>query len=96
MNKINKDEVNRILELAMLKSSAKEVGDYVTSLNQIVDDISKIQELEINSDDILINPINNVNYYDDGNTVSMIEKEDILKHISNREGDYVLVPKVIE
>ena len=96
MNTIDKKEVEHILGLAMINCNDKEIDDYVNSLNQVVEEINKIQELNIENNDILIAPTSNKNCYDDGETVKMIEKQEILKRITNREGDYVLVPKVIE
>ncbi|MDD2181005.1 MAG: Asp-tRNA(Asn)/Glu-tRNA(Gln) amidotransferase subunit GatC [Bacilli bacterium] len=96
MNTIDKKEVEHILGLAMLNCNDKEIEDYVNSLNQVIEEINKVQALEIENDEIMISPTNNKNCYAEFETAKMIEKEEILKHISNREGDYVLVPKVIE
>lgn len=96
MNEINKDLVKHVLGFAMLNGTDEEIDDYVLSLNQVVEEIDKIQNLEIDNKDILFSPTNNINCFEDGSMVEKIDKEEVLSRVSNREADYILVPKVIE
>ncbi len=96
MNKIDKKGVESILNNAMLYSKEDEIDDYINSLNSFIDEIKDIKDINIDSEDIMVSPITNVNCYNDKDIVEMVNKEEILKSVPNKEDDYILVPKVIE
>ena len=96
MNKIDKKQTKRILEFAMLNCKDNEIDEYVNGLNQVLEKIDKIKEIKVDNKDILITPTTNFNCYDDGRATKISEKQEILKNIPNKEGDYILVPMVIE
>ena len=61
MNKIDKKGVESILNNAMLYSKEDEIDDYINSLNSFIDEIKDIKDINIDSEDIMVSPITNVN-----------------------------------
>ena len=93
---IEKEQVKHIADLAKLNVSKKELEKYQKQLSDIMTEINKIVEVEIEDDDIMISPTDNKDCYNEDIVETHISKEDALKNDKNKKGDYIVVPKVLE
>jgi len=96
MEKIDKDYVLKVADLAKLSVEDSELIKYQNQLSDIMTEINKIDSLDVkDSDEVLLSPSNNLNdYMKDG--TSLLSKEDVLREATNKNEDYIIVPKVIE
>ena len=97
MNTLDKHAVIHVADLARLKIDDNDIGKYQLQLNAILTEIDKINKVNIDtSGSILIAPTTNINCYNEDIVGKMLKKEEVLKNASNKNNDYIVVPKVIE
>jgi len=92
---ISKEKVDHIANLARLNVKEEEYSKYQTQLNDILTEIDKIMEVDVDGE-IMISPTSNTNCFNDDVIENHISKEDLLNNAKSVKGDYVTVPKVIE
>lgn len=93
---IEKEQVKHIADLAKLNVSEQELEKYQKQLSDIMTEINKIVEVEIEDDDIMISPTDNEDCYSLDIVETHISKEEAFKNAKNKKGDYIVVPKVLE
>lgn len=95
MEILTKDEVMHVANLAKLNISDEEITRYGEQLRDILTEIDKINEVKLETDSILIAPTKNKNTYKEDVVGTMISKEEIFKNAKNEDGEYIVVPRVI-
>lgn len=90
MKKINVEHVN---DLALLKE--EDLEKYEVQLNDIMTEINKILDVEINTKEIMISPIENINRYYDESEIEQIDKKEVLQMANKTNGDFIVVSRVI-
>lgn len=93
MEKLNKQSVYHVADLAKLSVDEKEIDKYQTQLNDILSEIEKIEKTEVNND-IMISPSNNVNIYNEED-IEHINKCEVLARASKSNGDFIVVSRVL-
>ena len=94
-DKLTLEEVYHVAHLARIEIDDAELENYRIKLKQILNDISRMNEIEVNDDDILIAPIeHNTDLRDDKPGV-MLESKDAVKNAPNKSGDFIKVPVII-
>lgn len=88
MDKLTKDEVLHVLDLARLTASDEEIEKYQVELKKMIDEIDKIKDIEDYDSDLLIAPWNNDSYLRGDNELN-IENADILKNVPNKKGNFI-------
>lgn len=96
MKMISEEQVNHIADLAKLKVEENEMKKYQQQLTDILTEIDKILNVEIQTTEIMISPSFNQNVYSEDNPGNHISKEEAFKNAKRVKGDYIIVPKVIE
>lgn len=95
MESLSKEKVLQVANLAKIEISDKEIDDYSYGLNQIINEIDRINELDIDNEDILISPTDNVNVYYNDELKSMLPIEEVLKNAPSKVENYIEVVRVI-
>ena len=90
MKKINVEHVN---DLARLKE--EDLEKYEVQLNDIMTEIDKILDVEINTKEIMISPIENINRYYDESEIELIDKKEVLEMANKTNRDFIVVSRVI-
>ncbi len=91
---LSKEEVDHVAELARLHVSDNEYPLYEKQLFDILKEIKKIEDVSVDCD-IMISPSTNINTYSNDVIGPMLSKEEIFKNVKTTNGDYEVVPKVI-
>ncbi len=92
---INKEMIKKVADNVMINVREDELIYYEQSLNELYEDIKKIKQL-VSEDEITFTPSKQINCFDEDKVKNTIKKEEILVNTPNREGDYILVPRVIK
>ena len=58
-------------------------------------EIDKILDVEINTKEIMISPIENINRYYDESEIELIDKKEVLEMANKTNGDFIVVSRVI-
>lgn len=96
MEKLTKEEVEHVANLARLNIQGTDIEKYSVQLTDILTEIDKILKVEINKDEeILISTTDASNKLNKDEVGEMLSKEEIFKNVKNKSGDYIIVPKVL-
>ena len=90
MDKLTKEEVQHVLNLARLKASDEEIEKYRIDLKKMITEIDKIKELNDFDEDLLIAPWESNTSLRENDTLE-IEKSDILKNVPSKKGNFISV-----
>ena len=88
MDKLTRDEVLHVLNLARLEASEEEIEKYQVELKKMIDEIDKIKEIDDFDSDLLIAPWSNNSTLRENESVK-IEECDILKNVPNKKGNFI-------
>ena len=95
MDKLSKEEVMHVANLARIDISDSEIEKYARDLKLLLDDVDKIKDIETNTDDLLVTPVEyNSNLRKDSDT-SSIDFNDIKKNVPATVGNFVEVPVMV-
>lgn len=93
---IEKEKIEHIADLAKLYIKEEEYPKYQKQCFDILEEINKIQDVNVETDEIMISPITHINCYSEDVIESHISKNDALKNCKRVKGDFITVPKVLE
>ncbi len=96
MNRLSKEEVLHVANLARLELTEEEIDTYAIKLKEILDEVDKIKDIEVLSDEVMISPNDNVCVLSDDEEKEMLNKEEILKNAPKKYADYIEVRGVFE
>ena len=94
-DKLSKEEVLHVADLARIKLSDKEVEKYQVELKKLLDDVEKINDVEGYDDDILIAPWSDNTKLRKDEPQDMLNPKDVLENAPRHSGNYISVPVVI-
>jgi len=95
MEKLDREKVLHVASLAKLRIEDDEVEKYVKELKDLMDEVNRIQEVQIEDEKILISPSENRNVYKDDTVGSMLTREEILKNANKKYGSYIAVTRAL-
>lgn len=90
---LDENKVKHVEDLARLNLNDEEILIYQKQLGAILEDISKIENVDVDSFDMMISPCSDINKY--GTEGEMLSREEIFKNVKHERDSYILVPKVI-
>lgn len=93
---INKKDVEYVAELARLNFTEEEKEDLIQDLNSVLGYIEKLNEINTDDVDIIVNPYYIENRLREDEVKPSMELKDVLLNAPDKLDDYFLVPKVIE
>ena len=91
-----KSEVDHVADLARLHVDESEYELYERQLYDILSEVKKIEDIDVEGEtEMMISPSTNVNAYSNDTIGPMLSKEEILKNVKHTNGDFIVVPTVI-
>ena len=88
---ITKEKLMDILDI-----KEEEMEKYQQQLTDIMQEINKIEEVEIPIEDIMISPSDNKNMYSEDVIENHISRKDAFINAKRTRSDYITVPRVLE
>jgi aspartyl-tRNA(Asn)/glutamyl-tRNA(Gln) amidotransferase subunit C len=95
MESLSREKVLHVADLGRIAISENEIEKFGYGLKQILDEIEKINQLDVKAEDILISPTDNTNVYRNDEVQSMLSINDALKNAPQTKGNFVEVVRVI-
>lgn len=92
MDELTKEEVLHVAHLARIDVSEKDVEKYKVQLKQILNEMEKINEVDVDGD-ILITPSNNSNEYRED--IGINSDVDILSNAPKKNGNYIEIKRFV-
>ena len=87
------EEVLKVAHLARVSIDDNEIEMYKGQLEAIMNEINKINEVEIIDDDIMISPSSNINKYRED--VPKKAKDDVLSNAPKINGNYIQIKRFV-
>ncbi len=92
---VTKKDVEYVAELARLSFNEDEKESLASDLNQILNYVEKLQELDTEKEDIIVNPYYIENKFREDEITPSIKLEEVLENAPKTLEEYVLVPTII-
>ncbi|HCL4438794.1 TPA: Asp-tRNA(Asn)/Glu-tRNA(Gln) amidotransferase subunit GatC [Clostridium botulinum] len=93
---VSKKDVEYVAELARLEFKEEEKDSFVNDLNKILNYMEKLDELNTDDVDIVVNPYYIENKYRGDNVEKSMELKEVIDNAPESLEEYVIVPKVID
>ena len=87
------EEVLKVAHLARVSIDDNEIEMYKGQLEAIMNEINKINEVEIIDDDIMISPSSNINKYRED--VPKKAKDDVLSNAPKTNANYIQIKRFV-
>lgn len=94
-DKLTKEEVMHVSDLARIYVSEEEIENYQVELKQLLDDVEKIKDVKGYDDEILIVPTEHTVTPREDVEKDTVEFNDLKANIPNTFGNFVEVPVMI-
>lgn len=95
MDKLTKEEVLHVAHLAKIKVTEEEIEKYQVDLKILLDDVDKIKDIQVDSEDLLVTPVEQESILRKDNDTRSIEFSEIKKNIPVTNGNFVEVPVMV-
>ena len=96
MERLTNEEVLHVANLARLDLSEEEIDTYAVKLREILDEVDKIKDIEVETDEMMISPNENVCVLTSDESEKMLSIDEILKNAPNKYSDFIEVRGVFE
>lgn len=90
MELLSEEEVKKVASLAKIHLSSDVIKEYQSKLTKILQDVEKIEHLNIDND-IMYTPSSNSNLMDEDVVESMLSLEEVLVNAPNKKGSFIEV-----
>lgn len=94
-DKLSREEVLHVAELARIKINEEEIEKYQVELKKILNDVEKINNVEGYDDDILISCWNEPTSLREDKESIMLNPKQVIENAPRHSGNYIEVPVVI-
>lgn len=94
-DKLTREEVLHVARLARINLTEEEIEKYQVQLKRLLDDVDKIKNVELKSDEKLITPVEHTTELREDVVGEMLDPEEIMKNVPVSNGNFVEVPVMI-
>ena len=95
MEMLTKEEVLHVANLARIDVSEEEISDYQVQLKQLINEINKIKNVEVNNEEILVTPVDHLTSMREDEQGLTTSFDEIKKNVPNTVGNFVEVVVMI-
>ena len=95
MEKLTREEVLHVAELARIKLTEEEIEKYQVELKKLLNDVEKINEVKGYDDEILISCWEENTKLRKDEKGQMLNPKEVLENVPRHSGNYIAVPVVI-
>ena len=93
--KLSREEVLHVAELARIEVTEEEIEKYQVELKKLLNDVEKINEVKGYDDEIMIAPWSDNTTLREDKKESMLDPKEVLENAPRHSGNYIQVPVVI-
>lgn len=95
MEKLTREEVLHVAELARIKLTEEEIEKYQVELKKLINDVEKINDVKGYDDEILISCWEENTKLRKDEKGEMLNPKEVLENVPRHSGNYIAVPVVI-
>ena len=94
-DRLTDKEVMHVANLAKINVSSEEIDKYARDLKLLLDEVEKIRDIEITTDELLVTPVEHESVLRKDTDTSSVDFNDIKKNIPAVTGNFVEVPVMV-
>lgn len=95
MDKLTKEEVLHVAHLARIKVEDEEIEKYQVDLKKLLDDVNKIKDIDVESNELLVTPVDHESILRSDNDTRSLEFNELKKNVPASTGNFVEVPVMV-
>lgn len=95
MDRLTDEEVMHVANLARLNVREDEIEKYARDLKILLDDVDKIKDIDVDTDDMLVTPVEHESTLRKDDDTSSIDFNEVKKNIPAVTGNFVEVPVMV-
>ncbi len=95
MDKLSREEVLHVANLARIGISDSEIEKYQVELKKLLDEVDKIKDVKNYDEDLLIAPHDHNTVLRDDEVGKMLDQSEIMKNVPRHNGNFVEVPVML-
>jgi len=95
MNKLKREEVLHVANLARIELNEEEIEKYQVDLKKLLDEVEKIKDVKGYDDEILIAPWSRKTELRKDEEGEMLDPKKVIENAPKHSGNYIEVPVVI-
>lgn len=92
---LTKEEVLHVAHLARIKVEDEEIEKYQVDLKKLLDDVDKIKDIDVDSNELLVTPVDHESILRSDNDTRSVEFSEIKKNVPASTGNFVEVPVMV-
>ena len=96
MNKISKEQVKKVAELAKIELNEEEIDNHSSQLEKILEYIDQLEKIDTENIPCTTRAIEVINVLRDDHKKIFKDRDDILDQAPSREDDFFKVPKILK
>ncbi len=96
MNRITRDQVSKVAELARLKLNSEQLDNHARQIEKILEYINQLEKIDTSNVPCTTRAIEVINVVREDNKQTFENREEILNLAPLREEDFYRVPKIIK
>ena len=96
MNKISKEQVKKVAELAKIELNEEEIDKHSSQLEKILEYIDQLEKIDTENIPCTTRAIEVINVLRDDDKKIFKYRDDILDQAPSREDDFFKVPKILK
>lgn len=96
MDKLSREEVLHVANLGRLELTEEEIIEYSYKLKDLLNEIEKINDIEVETEEILISPVSDQCKLNKDKAYKMIDKSLVIKNAPHVENDFIAVKGVFD
>ena len=93
--KLSNEDIKKIADLSKLEFNPEEAENFKSDLNEILDYIEQLNELDTSGVEPLFNVLDLKDILRKDEVKKSLPKEEILKNSPEKDGNFIIVPKII-
>ena len=95
MDKLTREEVEHVADLAKLALTEEEIEKYRVELKQLIDDIDKVKDIKNYDEDFLIAPFSRDAELRSDEKDEMLDYKVAMENVPHKSGNFVEVPVML-
>lgn len=93
---VTKKDVEHVAELARIELNESEKENMIEDLNKVLDYMKKLEELDTENEDIIVNPYYIENKFRNDEVEESMSIDEVMVNAPEKLEEYILVPRIIE
>ena len=95
MEKLSREEVLHVANLARINLDEEEIERFRVQLKKLIDDIDKIKDVKDYDEDLLISPVEHNASLREDTEGEMLDYNEVMINVPNSTGNFVEVPVML-